>query len=162
MDQYTYWEYRPKCFNIHAHWAVQPLTSLSLQRNEYSVIMNCNNNEFLGRFHLPSASRGSIPKEMLILQKKLIWLQCELYPKHVRRCIRTFTIVLLETGTNFAAVNVNCLLAEAMMNTRQRWNETGVPTQSQPQAASRTLSAWNKRPKIILDAQRKEKQLKQF
>jgi hypothetical protein len=32
-----------------------------------------------------------------------------------------------------------------MMNTRQRWNGTGVPTQSHPQAASLTLSAWNKR-----------------
>lgn len=170
MDQYTYWENRPKCFTTHAHWAMQPLTFLSLQRNEYSVIMNCNNNEFLGRFNLPSSSRGSIPKEMLILQKKLILLQCELcqnhfyvhFPKHVRRCIRTFIIVLLETGTNFAAVKVNSLLDEAMMNTRQRWNETGVPTQSQPQAASRTLSAWNKTHKMELDARLKEKQLKQF
>jgi hypothetical protein len=35
------------------------------------------------------------------------------------------------------------LLAAAMMNTRHRWNGTGVPTQSHPQAASLTLSAWN-------------------
>jgi hypothetical protein len=52
-------------------------------------------------------------------------------------------MVLLETGTNFAAVSVNCLLAVAMMKSRQRWNETGVPIQSHPQAASLTLSAWN-------------------
>jgi hypothetical protein len=44
-------------------------------------------------------------------------------------------------------VSLNSLLAEAMMNTRQRWNETGVPTQSQPQTASRTLSAWKKKPR---------------
>jgi hypothetical protein len=53
----------------------------------------------------------------------------------------TFIIVLLHTGTNFPAVSVNSLLAAAMMNTRQRWNGTGVPTQSHPQAASLTLSA---------------------
>jgi hypothetical protein len=52
-------------------------------------------------------------------------------------------MVLLETGTNFPAVNVNCLLAEAIVKTRVRWNETGVPIQSQPQAASLTISAWN-------------------
>jgi len=52
-------------------------------------------------------------------------------------------MVSLDTGTNFPAVSVNSLLAVAMMKTRQRWNETGVPTQSQPQAASLTLSAWN-------------------
>ena len=52
-------------------------------------------------------------------------------------------MVLLHTGTNFPAVSVNSLLAVAMMKTRQRWNETGVPTQSHPQAASLTLSAWN-------------------
>jgi hypothetical protein len=55
----------------------------------------------------------------------------------------TFIMVELHTGTNFPAVSVNSLLAVAMMKTRQRWNETGVPTQSQPQAASLTLSAWN-------------------
>jgi aryl carrier-like protein len=53
-------------------------------------------------------------------------------------------MVLLHTGTNFPAVNVKSLLAVAMMKTRQRWNETGVPIQSHPQAASLTLSAWNK------------------
>ena len=30
-----------------------------------------------------------------------------------------------------------------MAKDRQRWNGTGVPTQSQPQAASLTLSVWN-------------------
>jgi len=54
----------------------------------------------------------------------------------------TFIIVTLDTGTNFPAVSVNSLLAVAMMNTRHRWNGTGVPTQSHPQAASFTLSAW--------------------
>ena len=57
--------------------------------------------------------------------------------------ILTFIMVLLHTGTNFPAVSVNSLLAVAMMKTRQRWNETGVPTQSHPQTASLTLSAWN-------------------
>jgi hypothetical protein len=56
----------------------------------------------------------------------------------------TFIKVLLHTGTNFPAVSVNSLFAVAMMKTRQRWNETGVPTQSHPQAASLTISAWNK------------------
>jgi hypothetical protein len=50
-------------------------------------------------------------------------------------------MVLLHTGTNFPAVSVNSLLAVAMMKTRQRWNETGVPIQSQPHAASLTISA---------------------
>jgi hypothetical protein len=52
-------------------------------------------------------------------------------------------MVLFDTGTNFPAVSVNSLLAVAMMKARQRWNGTGVPTQSHPQAASLTLSAWN-------------------
>ena len=52
-------------------------------------------------------------------------------------------MVLLHTGTNFPAVSVNSLLAVAMMKTRQRWNWTGVPIQSQPQTASLTLSTWN-------------------
>jgi hypothetical protein len=52
-------------------------------------------------------------------------------------------MVLLHTGTNFPAVSVNSLLAVAMMETRQRWNGTGVPTQSQPQTASLTVCAWN-------------------
>jgi hypothetical protein len=67
------------------------------------------------------------------------------------RCVRmhgmfrvlTFIMVELDTGTNFPAVSVNSFLAAAIMKTRQRWNGTGVPTQSQPQAASLTLSAWN-------------------
>jgi hypothetical protein len=90
--------------------------------------MNCSSNEYLGRFNLHSASRGIIFKGMLILQEKRILLQREWYqhpyyvhfPKHARRCIRTLIIVLLETGTNFHAVSLNSLLAEAMMNTRQR------------------------------------------
>jgi hypothetical protein len=57
--------------------------------------------------------------------------------------ILTFIIVELHTGTNFPAVSVNSLLAVAVMKTRQRWNGTGVPTQSQPHAASLTISAWN-------------------
>jgi len=52
-------------------------------------------------------------------------------------------MVLLHTGTNFPAVSVTSLLAVTIMKTRQRWNWTGVPTQSHPQAASLTLSAWN-------------------
>ena len=60
-------------------------------------------------------------------------------------------MVLLHTGTNFPAVNVNSLLDVAMMKTRQRWNGTGVPTQSQPQAASLTLSAWNKAMLFYID-----------
>jgi hypothetical protein len=55
--------------------------------------------------------------------------------------VLTFIMVLLHTGTNFPAVSVNSLLAVAMMKRRQRWNGTGVPTQSHPQAASLTLSA---------------------
>jgi len=57
--------------------------------------------------------------------------------------IITFIIVCLETGTNFPAVSVKTLLAIAMMNIMQRWNSTGVPTQSQLHAASLTLSPWN-------------------
>jgi hypothetical protein len=62
-------------------------------------------------------------------------------PCHVGRGVRTFIMVLLHTGTNFPAVSVNSLLAVAMMTNRQRWNGTGVPTQSQLQAAILTLSA---------------------
>jgi hypothetical protein len=61
----------------------------------------------------------------------------------VRLSVLTFIMVLLDTGTNLPAVSVNPLLAVAMMKARQRWNGTGVPTQSHPQAASLTLSAWN-------------------
>jgi hypothetical protein len=53
------------------------------------------------------------------------------------------SIVVLETGTNFPAVRVNSLLAMAVMETRQRWKETGIPTQSHLHAESLTLSAWN-------------------
>jgi hypothetical protein len=56
-------------------------------------------------------------------------------------CKRTFSIVVLDTETNFPAVRVNSLLAMAMINTRERWIEADVPTQSQFQAASLTLSA---------------------
>ena len=55
----------------------------------------------------------------------------------------TFIMVFLHTGTNFPAVSVNSLLAVAMMKTRQRWNGTGVPTQSQLQTACLTLPAWH-------------------
>jgi hypothetical protein len=57
--------------------------------------------------------------------------------------ILTFIMVLLHTGTNFPAVSVNSLFTAAMMKTRQRWNGTGVPTQSHPHAASLIISAWN-------------------
>jgi hypothetical protein len=57
--------------------------------------------------------------------------------------VLTFIMVLLHTGTNLPAVSVNSLLAVAMMKNRQRWNRTGVPTQSHHKAASLTHSAWN-------------------
>jgi hypothetical protein len=52
-------------------------------------------------------------------------------------------MVALDTGTNFPAVSTNSLFVKLMMKLRQRMNGTGVPTQSQPQAASLTLSACN-------------------
>jgi len=52
-------------------------------------------------------------------------------------------MVTFDTGTNFPALSWNFLLAVAMMNIRHRWNGIGVPTQSHPNAASLTLSAWN-------------------
>jgi len=52
-------------------------------------------------------------------------------------------MVTFDTGTNFPAVSWNSLLAVAMMNIRHRWNGIAVPTQSHPNAASLTLSAWN-------------------
>jgi hypothetical protein len=55
----------------------------------------------------------------------------------------TFVMVLLHTGTNFPAVSVNSLLAAAMMKVRERWNGTGVPTQSEHHAASLIACAWN-------------------
>jgi len=60
-------------------------------------------------------------------------------------------MVLLHTGTNFPAVSVKSVLAVAMMKTRERWNETGVPVQSHPQAASLTLSAWKKTILFYID-----------
>jgi hypothetical protein len=57
--------------------------------------------------------------------------------------ILTLSIVVLDTGTNFPAVRVNSLLAMAVMKMRQRWKETGIPTQSHLHAASLTLSACN-------------------
>jgi hypothetical protein len=70
----------------------------------------------------------------LFLTDSLTWSQC---------WIRTFVMVTFDTGTNFPAVSWNPLLAVAMMNIRHRWNGIGVPTQSHPNAASLTLSAWN-------------------
>jgi hypothetical protein len=64
-------------------------------------------------------------------------------PRARNENILTFIMVWLHTGTNFPPVSVNSLLAVAMMKSRQRWNETGVPTQSHPQTAFLTLSAWN-------------------
>jgi hypothetical protein len=55
----------------------------------------------------------------------------------------TFIIVALDTGTNFPAVSLISLLAILMTKLRQWTNGRGVPTQSQPQAASLTLSACN-------------------
>jgi len=52
-------------------------------------------------------------------------------------------MVTFDTGTKFPAVRRNPLFAVAMMNIRHRWNGIGVPTQSHPNAASRTLSPWN-------------------
>jgi hypothetical protein len=78
------------------------------------------------------------------LQAKRPWI-CSSSPRALcvdRIALLTFIKVLFETGTNFPAVSVNSLLAMAMMKARQRWNGTGVPTQSHPQAASLTLSAW--------------------
>jgi hypothetical protein len=53
----------------------------------------------------------------------------------------TLSRVLLDTGTNFPAVRLKFLLATAMMKTRQRWKETGVPTQLVFQTASAMLLA---------------------
>jgi hypothetical protein len=52
-------------------------------------------------------------------------------------------MVALDTGTNFPAVSMISLLAILMTKLRLRKNGRGVPTQSQPQAASLTLSACN-------------------
>jgi hypothetical protein len=52
-------------------------------------------------------------------------------------------MVALDTGTNFPAVSTNPSFAILMTKVRQRMNGRGVPTQSQPQAASLTLSACN-------------------
>jgi hypothetical protein len=62
--------------------------------------------------------------------------------KYLTHC-RTFISVALETGTNFPAVSTISLLAILMMILRLRTNGTGVPTHSQPHAASLTLSACN-------------------
>jgi hypothetical protein len=55
--------------------------------------------------------------------------------------ILTFIMVALVTGTNFPAVSTNSLFAILMTKLRERTNVKGAPTQSQPQAASLTLSA---------------------
>jgi hypothetical protein len=52
-------------------------------------------------------------------------------------------MVALDTGTNFPAVSTISLFAIIITKFRQRMNGKGVPTQSQPQAASLTLSACN-------------------
>jgi hypothetical protein len=52
-------------------------------------------------------------------------------------------MVALDTGAHFPAVNTISFLAILMTKLRQRMNGNGVPTQSQPQAASLTLSACN-------------------
>jgi hypothetical protein len=53
----------------------------------------------------------------------------------------TLSRVLLDTGTYFPAVRLKFLLATAMMKMRQRWKETGAPTQSIFQTASAMLLA---------------------
>ena len=63
---------------------------------------------------------------------------------HIKQ-YRTFISVALETGTNFPAVSTISLLAILMMKQRLRTKGTGVPTHSQPHAASLTLSACNTR-----------------
>ena len=62
---------------------------------------------------------------------------------HIITYIPTFIMVTFDTGTNFPAVSWNPLLAVAMVNTSLRCNGIAVPTQSHPNAASLTLSAWN-------------------
>jgi hypothetical protein len=69
---------------------------------------------------------------------------------HIHTHIHTFIMVTFDTGTNLPAVSWNFLLAVAMMNIRLRWNGVGVPTQSHPNAASFTLSAWNI-PKLMFE-----------
>jgi hypothetical protein len=58
-------------------------------------------------------------------------------------------MVTFDTGTNFPAVSWNSLLAVAMMNMRLRWNGIADPTQSHPNAASLTLSAWNIKEEML-------------
>ena len=58
--------------------------------------------------------------------------------------IRTFIIVLFDTGTNFPAVIWNVLLVEVMTKMRQRWNGSADPTHPESQTASRTLSTCKK------------------
>jgi uncharacterized membrane protein len=53
----------------------------------------------------------------------------------------TLSLVLLDTGTNFPAVRLNCLLAMILMMMRECWKGTGAPTQLLSQTASLTLFA---------------------
>jgi len=71
------------------------------------------------------------------------WMWKNIFAWIFYKKVITFIIVSLETGTNFPAVSVKTLLAIAMMNIMQRWNSTGVPTQSQLHTAPLTLSPWN-------------------
>jgi hypothetical protein len=73
-----------------------------------------------------------------------LFYKCMLCAKMCRQAYSLpLIIVELDIGTNFPAVSVNPLLAAAMMKTRQRWNGTRVPTQSESHVASLTLSDWN-------------------
>jgi len=78
-----------------------------------------------------------------ICMRKYIHTYIHTYIIYIHTYIHTFIMVTFDTGTNLPAVSWNSLLAVAMMNIRHRWNEIGVPTQSQPNAASLTLSACN-------------------
>ena len=80
---------------------------------------------------------------LIQLYMKLWIMTYRLRYAHIITYIHTFIMVTFDTGTNFPAVSWNSLLAAAMMSIRHRWKDLGVPTQSHPNAASLTLSAWN-------------------
>jgi len=57
-------------------------------------------------------------------------------PTRAVKNVPAFFMVGLHIGTNSPAVSLNYLLDVAMMNSRIRWNEKGVPIQSYPQQHS--------------------------
>ena len=91
--------------------------------------------------HLSTTCKSWLSYHKLLTFFKWMWKN--VFMRIYMKNIITFIIVSLETGTNFPAVSLKTLLAIAMMNIMQRWNSTGVPTQSQLHAASLTLSPWN-------------------